>query len=59
MSYQIEEVYNIRIKGTATLMVTLAEVLCLLFTWLIGQISVSILFEEFWKYLIQLSKVNI
>lgn len=57
LSYHVEVVYNIRLKGLSALMSTVAEILTLIFTWLIGQVSTSILFKEFWKYLLLLNKV--
>lgn len=57
LSYHVEVVYNVRLKGLSALLSTMAEILTLSFTWLIGQVSTSILFKEFWKYLLLLNKV--
>lgn len=56
-SYNIDEVYNVRLKGLSALICTTSEVVTLLSTWLIGQVSISLYFKEFWKYLLCLIKV--
>ncbi|XP_066244805.1 gustatory receptor for sugar taste 43a [Euwallacea similis] len=58
LSYHVDVVYNVRLKGLSALMCTLAEVITLVSTWIIGQVYISITFKEFWNYLICLTKFD-
>ncbi|XP_066145505.1 gustatory receptor for sugar taste 43a [Euwallacea fornicatus] len=58
LSYHVDVVYNVRLKGLSALMCTLAEIITLVSTWIIGQVYASFTFKEFWQYLIFLTKFD-